>query len=277
MSTALAVANNVPADLQEKVLLGGDLSRLTPQERLSYYSAVCASVGLNPLTRPFEYITLNGKLQLYTRKDCTDQLRSNRNVSVKILSRELIDDIFVVTSQASDQTGRVDESIGAVLIKGLQGTDKANAMMKAETKSKRRVTLSFCGLGFLDETELEDVRTEVEAEVAPTSRPDVGTRVLDKMKKNGNGHQPEPPAGDVQPDSPPARAELPAAHQDGGSAPAPSMTFDNTKQQFILCEQIEEASAIMNQWQAEKHLHTAAETYEIKKLFEATKKRLGKR
>lgn len=183
MSTVLAAreVSNVSADLQEKVLLGGDLSRLTAQERLSYYNAVCVSVGLNPLTRPFEYIILNGKLQLYTRKDCTDQLRSNRNVSVKIISREVIDDIFIVTSQASDSTGRTDESIGAVLIKGLQGTDKANAMMKAETKAKRRVTLSFCGLGLLDETEIEDVRQEPETPTATTQ--DVGTRILDKMKK----------------------------------------------------------------------------------------------
>jgi hypothetical protein len=33
----------------------------------------------------------------------------------------------------------------------------ANALMKAETKSKRRVTLSICGLGFLDETEADSI------------------------------------------------------------------------------------------------------------------------
>ncbi len=30
--------------------------------------------------------------------------------------------------------------------------------MKCETKAKRRATLSICGLGFLDETEIEDSR-----------------------------------------------------------------------------------------------------------------------
>jgi hypothetical protein len=35
--------------------------------------------------------------------------------------------------------------------------DKANAIMKAVTKAKRRVTLSICGLGFLDETEVETI------------------------------------------------------------------------------------------------------------------------
>jgi hypothetical protein len=34
----------------------------------------------------------------------------------------------------------------------------ANALMKAETKAKRRATLSICGLGMLDETEVEDIQ-----------------------------------------------------------------------------------------------------------------------
>jgi hypothetical protein len=33
----------------------------------------------------------------------------------------------------------------------------ANALMKAETKAKRRVTLSLAGLGWLDETELDTI------------------------------------------------------------------------------------------------------------------------
>ncbi len=159
MSHELAVAP-ISMDLQEKALLGGDLSRLSVGERLSYYNSVCESLGLNPLTRPFEYITLNGKLVLYARKDCTEQLRTNRCISVKILSREVVEGVYVVTAQASETVAhhqRTDESIGAVPIANLQGDMKANAMMKAETKAKRRVTLSICGLGMLDETELETI------------------------------------------------------------------------------------------------------------------------
>ena len=39
----------------------------------------------------------------------------------------------------------------------LTGDALANALMKAETKAKRRATLSLCGLGFLDETEIETI------------------------------------------------------------------------------------------------------------------------
>lgn len=141
----------------EQVLVGGDLSKLSPEQRTSYYSKVCESLGLNPLTKPFDYIVLNGKMQLYARKDCTEQLRSNRKISLKIVSRENINDVYIVTAQATLPDGRCDESIGAVNIKGSAGDGLANAIMKCETKAKRRVTLSICGLGMLDETELETV------------------------------------------------------------------------------------------------------------------------
>ncbi|PTQ51040.1 MAG: hypothetical protein HSCHL_1630 [Hydrogenibacillus schlegelii] len=148
-----------PAELLEKVVVTGDLSKLTPKERLSYYKAVCESVGLNPLTRPFDYIVLNGRLTLYARKDATDQLRRIHGISITITSRELLKEagLYVVTARARTKDGREDESIGAVSIVGLKGDALANALMKAETKAKRRVTLSIAGLGMLDESEIETI------------------------------------------------------------------------------------------------------------------------
>ena len=145
----------------ESVVMGGDLSKLSTEQRLSYYKSVCDSIGVNPLTRPFDYITLNGKLTLYARKDATDQLRKIHDVSITKLERERIDTIYTVTAYAQDKSGRMDSSIGAVNIDGLKGDALANALMKSETKAKRRVTLSLCGLGILDETELETIPEEV--------------------------------------------------------------------------------------------------------------------
>ena len=93
----------------ESVLVAGDLSKLTTEQRISYYNQVCNSLGLNPLTRPFEYVTFQGRLTLYARRDCTDQLRSNRGVSVVITSREVANDILVVSARASLQDGRTDD------------------------------------------------------------------------------------------------------------------------------------------------------------------------
>ena len=158
MSESIVVKASTVPEAIERVLVTGDLSSLTPQQRVEYYNATCKSLGLNPLTRPFDYSILNGKTVLYARKDCTEQLRKIHGVSLRVSSRELVGDVYVVTVTARDTTGREDESTGAVAITNLKGENLANAYMKAETKAKRRATLSLCGLGLLDETEVASVQ-----------------------------------------------------------------------------------------------------------------------
>jgi hypothetical protein len=144
------------------VILRADLAKLSDGERVTHYNAVCASAGLNPLTRPFEYITLNGKLVLYARKDATDQLRALHRVSVQVIRQDMDAGLVMVTARATTPDGRFDEDFGAVPLPA-QGEARANALMKAITKAKRRVTLSICGLGFLDESEIEGIPAEARA------------------------------------------------------------------------------------------------------------------
>lgn len=158
---AIMPAPKIGAATMEKVLIQGDLKGLTPSERVHYYNSVCQSLGLNPLTRPFDYLTLNGKVMLYAKRECTEQLRQIHSVDVSIKAREVTEGCFAVTATAKLPTGRTDESIGAVSLEGLKGEARANALMKAETKAKRRVTLSICGLAFLDESEIDGVRPAV--------------------------------------------------------------------------------------------------------------------
>lgn len=141
----------------EKVVVTGDLAELSVNERIGYYARVCESLGLNPLTQPFDYFrNKNGELKLYAKKDATDQLRSVNGISVTGIRRESDADLGlqIVTVEGRDRTGRTDSSIGVVSTKGLVGESLANALMKAETKAKRRMTLSLAGLGWLDETEI---------------------------------------------------------------------------------------------------------------------------
>ena len=109
------------------------------------------------ITRPFEYLRLNGKLLLYAKKDCTDQLRGRRGVSLDIVKRVVENGICEVTARAT-LDGRTDTDVGAVFVDGLRGEALANAVMKAHTKAKRRVTLSICGLSIPDESEVETIR-----------------------------------------------------------------------------------------------------------------------
>ena len=154
--------NNLPTVQDDKaqaiaeILIEGDLSKLNAEQRLDYNNQICRHLGLNPVTRPFAYMKLQGKVVLYARKDATEQLRKLNGISTKVISEgKLEGGLYRVRVQASDRTGRSDEDQGVVSIIGLKGEALANAMMKATTKAKRRVTLSISGLGFMDETEAE--------------------------------------------------------------------------------------------------------------------------
>ena len=148
-----------PASTIEDVLIKGDLSKLSEQQRTEYYMRVCQSIGLNPMTRPFSYLTLNGKLVLYATRDCAEQLRKLNGISIKIVSQDKTDGLLSIHVHAKDKDGREDEDLGVVSFPDtLKGEAAANMMLKAVTKAKRRVTLSISGLGgFLDETEVEDI------------------------------------------------------------------------------------------------------------------------
>jgi len=162
----MAIANNLTLrnhsiqandEVLEKVLLNQDLSPLTPAEKVQYMGNLCKTLGLNPHTKPFEIIKFNGKEVPYARKDCTEQLRKLHKVSIVNIDCKIVGDIYVVTSYGETMDGVRDSATGAVFIGNLKGEALANAMMKAETKSKRRLTLSICGLGMLDESEIDSL------------------------------------------------------------------------------------------------------------------------
>ena len=169
MTAAMTIPKNgaglaktaAPADMSaiERVLVDGDLTPLTPDQRVAYYNRTCESLGLNPMTSPFAYLRLNNKLVLYAKRDATDQLRKIHGISIRIVGRGKDDEICIITAQASTPDGRVDESTGALHIPAnLKGEGLANALMKCETKAKRRVTLSICGLGMVDESEVSSIK-----------------------------------------------------------------------------------------------------------------------
>jgi len=162
------------AQTVDDVIARGDLTNLSPADRVVHYHNVCRSLGLNPLTQPFAYITLNGKLQLYAKRDACDQLRKLHGINVEIPDRSVHDGLLTVHARATDKTGRRDEDFGVVSIAGLRGDVAANAVLKAVTKAKRRVTLSICGLGFLDETEVETIPDAVQHDIT-LAPPKTGT------------------------------------------------------------------------------------------------------
>ena len=170
MSELSPTIPTVTANVLERVLVSGDLAGLTESQRLEYYRAVCESLGINPLTRPFEYLKLNGRLVLYATRAAADQLRSIHGISIIDARIERQDDLITVTVRGRTRDGREDLEVGVVSVAGLRGEALANAQMKALTKAKRRLTLSLAGLGWLDETEAETIpgaRRVSEQQIAP--------------------------------------------------------------------------------------------------------------
>ncbi len=160
MTTALTTRPNglVPVTLPEvsaaaieQAMTIGDISKMPPAVRVAYYLAACQSAGLNPLSRPFDVLkAMDGTMRLYANKDAAEQLRKRDRVSIRIISREHDTEnrVYTVVVQASTPDGRCDEAMAVVPTAQLSGQQLANAIMKSETKAKRRVTLSLCGLGF---------------------------------------------------------------------------------------------------------------------------------
>lgn len=153
-------AEQYDLDRISNLILTGDLSKLSPQEKVQYYGKLCKSLGLNPLTKPFDYIILQGREVLYANKNCAEQLRLLHGISVVDSTQEIINNMCIVKVKVQDNTGRYDIGTGVVPLGNLAGDALANALMKAETKAKRRATLSLCGLGMLDETEIETINIQ---------------------------------------------------------------------------------------------------------------------
>lgn len=191
-------------EIIEKLVLGGDLARLAPVERVRYYRMFCERLGLDPLTQPFKMLNLSGKLVLYCDRSGAAQLNHKHQVSHQIVAREIIQDpageCYVVTARASMPGGRQEESIGAVPLyraagdgktsRALFGEDRANALMKAETKAKRRSTLDLLGLGVLDETEIGTIHN---AQTVPLESSGATPHQLRAPAKVAGPPQPEGP------------------------------------------------------------------------------------
>lgn len=152
------VQKQTDTDLVQSLVLNGDLSKMSSDQKVKYYRLFCDRLGLDPLTQPFKILKLNGKEVLYCDRSGAQQLNKIHKVSHEIKSRDFIEavGVYQVTARASIEN-RFTDSIGAVNVQGLKGEAYANAIMKAETKAKRRATLDLLGLGILDETETETI------------------------------------------------------------------------------------------------------------------------
>lgn len=148
--------------LLAKIVQSGNLAYLSESDRLVYYFSYCRQLGLNPLSRPFDYISEGEgeklKISLYPNTIAASQLRDSRNVSTRIVREEILLDgevySVLVEARMGDRTEQATGKVGIKLDKygkPLSGEAKAKLMKKAESQARRRATLAIVGLDAMGE------------------------------------------------------------------------------------------------------------------------------
>lgn len=144
-------------DTIEKAL-SGDLSPLTPAQKSQYYLAKCAAMGLDPSTKPLDWITFQGKLACYPNATAAQQIADQRGIDVETSDPEIVQlggaDMVKCVGRGRTQDGRVAERTAYLAVNGAKGQDLGNLLMKAETKAFRRVVAALTGWAAKDADEI---------------------------------------------------------------------------------------------------------------------------
>ena len=166
-TTDLARTDTLDPAALESLVLRGDISGLTADQKVQHYLGMCRILGLDPATQPLAYLRLSGKEVLYVTRGATDRLAAMHGLNREIIDGPRVMDLagtklVYAVCRATLPGGRYETATATVPL-----TDPVNVLMKCETKCKRRATLAILGLGLLDETETETIPGAEVVEPAP--------------------------------------------------------------------------------------------------------------
>ena len=139
---------------------GGDTRKLSPAHRANVLAGLCKALGLNPLTNPIIYVVLNGKEVVYVTRQATDQIAARLKLRRETIAGPEVRDFGGTKLLFCQVRVTAPDGRSEVATATLPVTDLVNAVMKIETKAKRRATLSIAGLGMLGEEDVESATTD---------------------------------------------------------------------------------------------------------------------
>jgi hypothetical protein len=149
------------------IIIDGDVSKMNREQKAKYVLDICNVTGLNPATQPFNFMLLKGKEVMYMNKQGAEELRQIHKISITNVEHNISDGIVIVKVTGHGADGREDTSIAVLPLPANKSEDYCNAIMKCETKAKRRFTLSICGLNILDQDTIQSIdSSSVPAEVS---------------------------------------------------------------------------------------------------------------
>lgn len=179
-----------------------DLEDMNENQRQDYVKAVCQHLGVPDnlnLVRLTYYDEGDGprRLVCYAKRGATEIVRDRLGINVIGLDSKEVGGSIVFTATGKNNTGRQEMSTGSKYIKDLVGRPLDDAIMTAQTRAVRRMTLQFTGTGILDESEVnpnETVElkntTQTVVPPAPTVAPSTepGKDITESEAEAKNGH-----------------------------------------------------------------------------------------
>lgn len=149
-----------------------DLSQLTEQQKQDYVVALCGHLEIPPELNLVRLIwdddgSTSRKQVAYVLKGGTDIIRANRKITTKSLANVMLGGAVVFTCTGENGEGRQEIAVGSKSIDGLQGKALDDAIMTAQTRATRRMTLQFVGGGVLDESEVNQATTNLNSQSTP--------------------------------------------------------------------------------------------------------------
>jgi hypothetical protein len=158
-----------------------DLEALTEAQRQDYVKAVCEHMGIPSNLNLIMLTYLDEqdgprRLVAYAKRGATELIRNHRFINVTNMESKQIGGSVVFTVTGKDGEGRQEMSTGSKFIEGLTGRELDDAIMTAQTRATRRMTLQFVGAGVLDESEVNPklvVETKNTTTIAIPTQPSV--------------------------------------------------------------------------------------------------------
>ena len=152
---------NPPRVSSSLALMRHDLRGLTKEEIAELVTDMAIRMGVDPSLAPIDIIpTREGKLVPYVNARGAAELRKRHGISVTDLeTKKDGPDVVVLIAHVRDLDGKTETGVGACEYDSARPATIARAWMVAETRAKRRATMSAVGI-FLeaesDEVEASD-------------------------------------------------------------------------------------------------------------------------
>jgi hypothetical protein len=136
-----------------------DLNTASIEQLDAYRATVAKTMNIDPLM--LDYIWMNDpetglrNRVLYAKRGAAEVLRHELNISVTGLTLSESNGWVMFTATGKIPAGRQEMAVGAAFLEGRKGDKLAHAVMTAQTRAIRRLTLQFVTGGILDESEVQ--------------------------------------------------------------------------------------------------------------------------